>query len=418
MGRGDYGNHHAIHARSLEGDFSGWKKLAEELVAGGTKSGLVSFEGFYHLDEKQLKRVAAELSGVRVQVILYLRRQSDMVRSGVAQRIKEGAQHLPLGGYGPKDLNGMAQDYRPVIDRFVRVFGRKALKLRRYERGRWPENNLILDFLQALDIHISGDVLRKSFVLPPVDPNPTLGVEAVHFLDTLEQLGIAVDMRQKVVRLLMNQQEDDRSTIVSDEVALQIDQAFDESNRVIARKWFGEDELFSEPSRFVHRPPREARLARYFTLLRRWLPRWELACWDGARADVRELQQAGRLELDNGWSRTGPRARLLRARGTLVFRAELTGNADMAVKFIGRWVGQPGMLNIRLNGQLLYRHPKPTGALHASRTLLERAGPCVEMDFAVEEGLEGKESIFVLEALVYRRSKPPGPASKHAGDAA
>ncbi|HEX6827365.1 MAG TPA: hypothetical protein VF104_00145, partial [Burkholderiales bacterium] len=183
-GRNHRPNHTAIHEPTLAGDYSWWRRLAKELMASPMPRGLVSFEGFYHLNEAQLRRVRKELAGLAVKIVIYLRRQSDMVRSGVAQRIKSGQMNLALAQYTPALLVTIGASYESVLARFGAVFGRDNLLVRRYEHGRWPEQNIFLDFLGAIGIGLDGRALQEQFRLPPGDSNPTLDVESLHLLDT------------------------------------------------------------------------------------------------------------------------------------------------------------------------------------------------------------------------------------------
>lgn len=401
-GRGQDHNHDALYRRTVEGDDSVWDDLAEELRASPHRCGAISFEGFYHLDEARLRRIRERLAGIRVVAILYLRRQSDMVRSGLVQRIKEGGEYLPFEEYAPENLFGYGQDYRPILERFARAFGRECVDARRYEAFRWPEGSLFLDFLGAMGVVLDGRMLRQAFRLPQRDPNPTLDVDAVHLLATLDQWGIDAARRRSAVGLLLAEMGGERSTAVTDRLAADVDAHFAASNRAIAQSWFGEDELFVEPSRFVFRQPKDAGIAAHFLLLRHWMPLVDLPRWRGNRQAPRRLAAEGKLHLQAGWSRSRQQIRVQRQTATMVFRAQGASHADLHLRLEGRWAGVAGRLSIAANGEPIYRGESPDCAAILPCWLHERRLQLVELALAVTpRSGQGPAPAYLLEAMSY-----------------
>ena len=105
-GRGTVHCHALLYEQALGGNLAAWARLRDELLASSMPNGLVSFEGLYHLDEGHLLGVAEALTGLAVRVVIYLRRQSDMVRSGVAQLFKQGTMKFPLALYKEDEPRG------------------------------------------------------------------------------------------------------------------------------------------------------------------------------------------------------------------------------------------------------------------------------------------------------------------------
>lgn len=401
-GRGNSQNHRAIHTRTIEGDFTDWQMLSDELKGGNQPCGIVSFEGFYHLNEEQLCQVRDRLSDLQVKVIVYLRRQSDMVRSGVAQRIKGGCIHLPLAQYSADKLAAIGQDYQPMLARFVAVFGRANVLVRRYEHEHWPEGSIFLDFLHVLDLELDGQQLQQQFRLPQRDPNPTLDVESIQLLDTLDLLGIHEDKRRSVVRLLLGLVSVDRSTFVSDQLAERVDAIFDTSNRFIAREWFGEDVLFTAPSRFKYRKPSEAEVSRYFTFIRHWLA---LSQWTGTRQSVQILEEEGMLRLEPSWVPMEGLLKLNRPQAAIFFSVKATRLTDLTVQVEGRWVGKPGRLKVTAHGELLYEGDAPVCTLVVPGWLHSRFLQMVELQFFIEQLEHCEQPIYLLDTISYASHK-------------
>ena len=246
--------------------------------------------------------------------------------------------------------------------------------MRRYEPTRWPEENLFLEFLDVIGIPMDGRQLHDQFRLPCRDPNPTLGVESLHLLDTLDSLGIDPDRRRTVVRLLLGDLRDDKSTFVSDELARRVDEEFEASNRAIAREWFGERSLFSAPSSFVCRPPDRAKMARYFNQVLRWLPLLEMPVWGGARCDPRALQGGGKLRVDAGWTAVSKALRLAGPTAALVFRVHRGARVDLRVELEASWQSSHGRLALEVNGRVLYEGERASCVLVVPGCLHDRRG--------------------------------------------
>lgn len=359
-GRGDRLNHHVLYHQLLEHDYSGLDAMREELLAHPARSGLVSFEGLYHLDAHQLQEVYARLSCFQVKVIIYLRRQSDMVRSGVAQRIKQGTNHLPLSEYTAEKLAAMGQDYLPVLNRFCKVFGRSKVIVRRYERSSWPEGSIFLDFLKIMGLHMTRAQFDHQYTARLRDANPSLDVDAIYLLDTLDRLGVHTQRRRQVLDILLSNTGDDHSTFVPDDLAQSIDDQFEASNRHIAREWFSDAQLFSEPSRFTFRKAADEKIADYFLLVRLWLPFYEMSVWSGKRRKTGRLVCRGRLAAIDGWKAQGSASlKLALGVGVLACRVRSDPASDLAFEFSGKWASAPGQLEVSVNGEVLYQGESP-----------------------------------------------------------
>lgn len=347
-GRENSHNHYTLFHATRDKNFGLWEKVGKELRCSSA-TGIVSFEGLYHLTPTEWLQVKKALKGIDIRVLLYLRRQSDMVRSGIAQRIKQGLVHLPLREYTAEKLMAIAHDYEVLANQLCSVFGRSQLTLRRYEHCRWPEENLFLDFLQAIGLQISGTELDNLWCLPQRDPNPTLNVESIYLLDMLDGLGIEAVKRRQVVRLLLAQMDDDRSTFVSNLLARRIDNTYIHSNRQLAQDWFNEQSLFQEHSLFVYRAPRSQLVARYFALIRRWQACFSLTVWGGARYAPGKLIAQGKMLLKFG--------RLRKDSLMLTYRPSklnfLLRDAGEARFFLieGRWLGESGHIKIMINDE-------------------------------------------------------------------
>ena len=68
---------------------------AAELIDSGLH-GIISFESFFRLKEDMLQPVREILSACECCIVIYLRRQSDYICSGLAQRMERRTPFYPL----------------------------------------------------------------------------------------------------------------------------------------------------------------------------------------------------------------------------------------------------------------------------------------------------------------------------------
>lgn len=401
-GRGGSWNHHKIFSQTNSDDYDSWSDLVTELFEAPQHTGLISFEGFYHFKEDQLLRIARYLSDVDVRVVIYLRRQSDMVRSGVAQRIKQGSNHLPLAAYDAEQLALIAQDYRPVLNRFSKVFGNENIVVRRYEHSRWPENSLFLDCLSAIGIKMTGSELTKAFDILSYDPNPSLDVDAIHLFDCLDRLGVDPELRRIAVRYMLTKMQGLATTFVSDLLSEQVDAKFHAANQEIARAWFGEEELFVEPSRFVYQHPDEPRIAEYFLKLRRFLQWREMPQWPGKSDTPKNLMESGRLRVTGPWGLSQGVLVVNCSVITFVFRTAIPENKSLVLELTARWDGADGHVKAAVNGHFLYEGSEPSLTIHIPGRLREARAQVVELQLSFGVGESAGYPKYYLEAMSYR----------------
>ncbi len=237
-----------------------WQAVVDEVNASGL-DGVVSYEGLYHNTPEQWQVLAPLLADFDCRAIIYLRRQSEMVCSGMAQRVRNHFKQRGLHLYSEEELAGIARCYTPVLDRLVEAFGEGHVCVRTYEKPAWRDGNLYLDFLDTLGITLDEEELAHTFTLPRRDPNPTLDVEAVELMTRLDRIGLAPGPRDRVVRILQRHSVRDRCTFVPDHVIEAVDARCAEDNARLARRWFDRDVLFQLPCAFHWRPVDPERLA-------------------------------------------------------------------------------------------------------------------------------------------------------------
>ncbi|MGE3433332.1 MAG: hypothetical protein AB7I22_20255 [Ramlibacter sp.] len=302
-GLGTIDSHAHLHDTARAGNFEAWGQVFDEVKANTDIHHVISFEGLYHLGQQQWQAIRNVLPGIDIRIVIYLRRRSDLVRSGIAQLFKSGGNR-PLREYTPAAMFARRQAYLPILNRAEAVFGRQAMVVRRYEKSQMYANNIYADFLRAAGADALALLPLAQQCQQQAPVNPTLNVEAIHWLDRLDQQGISKPLRRKVVRALLAATQGANTTIVPDAVAHAIDQSFEQEDRQIAATYFDAPVLFTEPSRFVHAPPDAAALKACFSLIEPILKNAETPFFDEAfylarYPDVAKAVQEGRMA--SGW---------------------------------------------------------------------------------------------------------------------
>ncbi|HHC73653.1 MAG TPA: hypothetical protein ENK78_01075 [Thiothrix sp.] len=341
-GRKHFMNHHQLYHDALENKYTEWEKLHNELLSlpEGTQ-GLISFEGFYHLSADCIQIIADIFKGCELNVVIYLRRQSDLICSGFAQRAK--ARKFLLGVHEDKIINH-TQNYLLILKKWESIVSKKKVNVRLYDKAAMKEGSIIVDFLSILGKDISSQEIKDNFYLPKANVNPTFDIESLHALNALDESGELNNdnLYRSVVHFLLGKVSNDRSTFVKDATINEIDLYHEPTNQVIAKRWFKRDNLFLSPPVFKHRLPdweRVERLKREVKALYPWLA---MKIWQGQRTRVAVLYQQGMLYGFPNVSLTFP---LYISRSTtLVIHINPPAMCDLMFSIEGSW---------KSNGELL-----------------------------------------------------------------
>jgi hypothetical protein len=201
---------HYDHARLKlaldDGDPAPWASLREEVASYPGFDVAISHEGFYNLSGETLQRLKEWLPCAEVRVILYLRRQDDMIESGMLQQLKTHEVIPDLFEFESGEMPWRANlDYGEIVQRWGEAFGRQNIRLRPYGRGFLPDEQAIYrDFLTCLD---RDPALLDDMELPAKDPNPSIDVASAAALVFLNHLGLKSEQHDAVTDILLYYQE-------------------------------------------------------------------------------------------------------------------------------------------------------------------------------------------------------------------
>lgn len=151
---------------------AGFKKL-EKLFSRQDRV-VISDEHLWNekeIDGMRLQDIRERMAkaGVAVKVIVYLRRQEQVIQSYWAQQVKEGMQ-LSFSQYIQQEKYRYFQlDYQKRLQVFAHALDRENIIVRCYEKGQYQgaEKTILSDFLHIFDIPLSheckdSDVLQNT----------------------------------------------------------------------------------------------------------------------------------------------------------------------------------------------------------------------------------------------------------------
>lgn len=130
-------------------------------------------------DANRLSRIQEFVGGHPVQVVLYLRRQDVHAESLYKELVK---QHEITDRFSGETMDALCgplfYDYARLARSIAEQVGRDRLSVRIYERPRFPQGDIVLDFCR-----VAGIRLNDRFVTPARQANPSVDARLVeHFL--------------------------------------------------------------------------------------------------------------------------------------------------------------------------------------------------------------------------------------------
>ena len=226
------------------------RRLFTEIDEAALPRMLMSDEALYAMTRPNLRRLRTftDRFATSVDIVVYLRRQDEHLVSRYQQVVKVGETRR-LVDWASGDMT-FTYDYQARLGQWRRIIAPRRLVVRRFEPGRFKDDSLLADFLDACAI----DVQPASLELPG-HRNESLGAEAVELLRLInlhlrEGQGIAqvdIDHRDLVTRMA---ERCPGPPLTLPEVELTAFMArWADSNAAVARDHFGEAELFGPPRR-------------------------------------------------------------------------------------------------------------------------------------------------------------------------
>jgi len=140
---------------------------------------LMSSEGFQNAEPHLMAQLYPP---DKTRIIIYLREQLSYMLSAYAQSVQVFRQTTET----LEEYSAILQlRYLERIKQWVEIYGKDNVILRVYERDRFPERDVRLDFLELLGISN-----RAEFVLAESDPNPSISGTLLEFKRVLNKVSV------------------------------------------------------------------------------------------------------------------------------------------------------------------------------------------------------------------------------------
>lgn len=212
---------------------------------GAVETAVLSAEDFcIQTDLKWLEQLSESFE---TKVVFYFRRQDHWLMSWYNQHVKWPFDRQKSQMDKTEFLEHIGDfhwlDYAALLNRWTAVLGEANVSAGIVESGQVED--VVGDFVKRLGISTEGlnfEIKRKNDSLP------------VHLLEIARHLGVfemPPRTRARMMRALrvgLAHKTQSATTVYSPEERLRILQLFEASNRTAAKRFFGREKLFSEPS--------------------------------------------------------------------------------------------------------------------------------------------------------------------------
>lgn len=142
---------------------------------------------------EELYREAKD-AGYQVKVIVYLRRQDQLVASRWNQRIKSTNSTTTWNEYlSLQDERFSAQlHYYEKLERIAQFFGRENILVRRFDRSSFEGGNIYVDFLRTLGLDFTDE-----YQIPNNTPNLSLSENLAEVKRIMNSLDVPMDRSER-----------------------------------------------------------------------------------------------------------------------------------------------------------------------------------------------------------------------------
>jgi SAM-dependent methyltransferase len=217
-----------------------WDELLSELTEATEEVAVISSEGFSSLGDDAVSIVRAYLDAHDVTIVVYLRRQDEYLH---------GLYCTPVFFYGEtrdlpqwrKESGADAQlDYRVLLRRWEREFGRDRFIVRPYERSQLRGGGIVSDFCSLIGLELPEPVAQQAGLLV----NKSYPRSAVTMLRTLNHHPALEQCAPDARGLIETFYRDTRAEadLFSPDERLKILGDYEEGNSEIARGYLGRED--------------------------------------------------------------------------------------------------------------------------------------------------------------------------------
>jgi hypothetical protein len=220
----------------------------DEARKAGAKRLIVSSEDLESLGDEGVMKLRNLFKDIPAQIVVYLRRQDEAFLAAYNQRVKSFASrfHGTVEELSRKRFVPERFDYWRLTQRWAKVFGDDAMRVRVYDPSRFPDRNIIPDFFSVLNLSLEGMTESSRSVNKSVHP---LALEIIRRSNTKDMTRVVHNAMVRKLREASSKHPTERPRLPA-AAHQEFIERFRESNVLVARKWLGRENgvLFSDSS--------------------------------------------------------------------------------------------------------------------------------------------------------------------------
>ena len=229
--------------------FGNWKKFLRSMKRVTKQENVViSSEEFCEMKLSQIQELGNILSDYNVKIIIYLRRQDQILQSLWVEIVKNGYSAEVDSFYDwlqKYKYNYPNMNYSTLIKNWSRVFGEENMIIRILEKSQ-IENTLFYDFLSAININ------STNYIEPP-NANVSPGVRTIEAIRLIKRNikfnRMPKRLWNKLVSFIINYGNENgwdhqKVNYISDDLSKEIMKVHEDRNMYIANEFFGRTKLF------------------------------------------------------------------------------------------------------------------------------------------------------------------------------
>ena len=209
-----------------------WENVRAELAASDSAINILSSEGFWFADAREIRKELGACGDLRI--VLYLRRQDRYLQSLYKQSLAGGRRSGDFESWLAQ--HGSRGDYLSVVRQWADEFGRDALVIRPYEHdGKRIDTRADFMRVVGLDSSLLSERARGM-------RNPSPRRELAELIRAFNEVEVAVDRQEFFMSIMKGKPQYARSADLLDyEGCRRVLSNYEESNRILR------DEFYRDP---------------------------------------------------------------------------------------------------------------------------------------------------------------------------
>ncbi len=279
------------------------QELSDEVRACPLKNILLSYELFYNQPEVKIETLITTLRALNkgeIRIIIYLRRQDEILESSTLQSLKDGhSEKLNLS----KNMYNLEFNYNAIIQKWEKFISKENIIIRPYGKAFLPHPNSLLKDFFYYAMGIDFNEIKEELIFTGKDPNPSLDAVSGEVLDFFADI-VKQEYRDVLVSQLLAIQNQDgvsKSKLFCKKDRKLIMELFQEGNKALLERYHLPETLFRFDDKEHMKPTQEEISKRIFRLYQRKECLFPFAHWGGKDGKLIDIIMANKIILLDGF---------------------------------------------------------------------------------------------------------------------